>query len=75
VGGWYVLEYALAAIGLWGLGRLLIRPPWLWGTLLCGGFSLVHLVYWSNMRMRSPLLPVVALLAAAGAARLLRWRE
>jgi hypothetical protein len=74
VGGWYLLEYALAAIGLWGLGRLLIRPPWLWGTLLCGGFSLVHLVYWSNMRMRSPLLPVVALLAAAGAARLVRWR-
>jgi 4-amino-4-deoxy-L-arabinose transferase-like glycosyltransferase len=76
VGVWYILEYSLAAIGLWGLGRRLIRPLWLWGTLLCGGFSLVHLFYWSNMRMRSPLLPVVALLASLGIVRLVdRWKH
>jgi len=73
---WYLLEYSLAAMGLWSLGRQLIRPVWLWGTLLCGGFSLVHLFYWSNLRMRSPLLPAVALLASLGVARLAGlWRQ
>jgi hypothetical protein len=35
-------------------------------------FTLVHLVYWSNMRMRAPLVPLIALLAALG---LSLWRD
>jgi hypothetical protein len=30
-------------------------------------FTAVHAVYWSDMRMRAPLMPFVALLAARGA--------
>jgi hypothetical protein len=41
-------------------------PPWLWGLLLVLCLSAVHTVYWSDMRMRAPLMPVVALAAAAG---------
>ena len=34
--------------------------------LLLAAFSLVHLFYWTNMRMRAPLSPVLAVLAAQG---------
>jgi hypothetical protein len=34
--------------------------------LLLVAFSLVHTVYWSNVRMRAPLVPAIALLAATG---------
>ena len=44
-------------------------PPWLWGLLLVLCLSAVHTVYWSDMRMRAPLMPVVALAAAAGVCR------
>jgi 4-amino-4-deoxy-L-arabinose transferase-like glycosyltransferase len=43
------------------------RTGWLWGILLAGCFTAVHAVYWSNLRMRAPLMPAVALAAAAGA--------
>lgn len=63
---WYVGVYLLAATGLWRLRRELLRSPWIWGLTLCLAFTAVHAVYWSNLRMRAPLIPVVALLAAAG---------
>jgi hypothetical protein len=34
--------------------------------LLAISFTAVHLVYWTDMRMRAPLIPAVALAAAAG---------
>lgn len=39
---------------------------WLPLLLLLVSFSLVHLFYWSNMRMRAPLVPAVALLGVRG---------
>ena len=39
---------------------------WLWAILLAGTFAAVHTVYWTDMRMRAPLVPAVALAAAAG---------
>jgi hypothetical protein len=37
-------------------------------------FTLVHAFYWADMRMRAPLVPVLALLAArAGAALCEKW--
>jgi hypothetical protein len=66
VGVWYLLETVLTVVGLVVLGRRLRYPPWLWAIVFCASFTLVHTVYWSNMRMRAPLIPVVALLAAAG---------
>lgn len=44
------------------------RRVWTWSPLvallLC--FSAAHTVYWSNLRMRGPIMPAVSLLAAAG---------
>jgi hypothetical protein len=67
---WYVAVFALAVVGVRQLGWRLWRTPWLWGVLLCLSFSLVHTFFWSDMRMRAPLMPVVALLAASGFAAL-----
>jgi 4-amino-4-deoxy-L-arabinose transferase-like glycosyltransferase len=66
--GWYLMVYGLVAIAVVKYRALLLRPPWLWGMLLCLTFTLVHSVYWTDMRMRGPLMPFIYLLAAAGAA-------
>jgi hypothetical protein len=42
--------------------------PWLWGFLLVACLLASHTVYWTDMRMRAPIMPVVALVAAAGLA-------
>jgi hypothetical protein len=64
------------AIGLWytavtlaGLGGLLRHRTswgrWTAGILLALSLTALHTVYWSNMRMRSPLVPVVSVFAAS----------
>ena len=66
---WYLVIYLLALIGLWRLRRVLLRQPWLWGLLLLIALSGVHLLFWSNIRMRAPLMPWITLLAAAACSR------
>ncbi|MBN1851895.1 MAG: hypothetical protein JW829_04195 [Pirellulales bacterium] len=66
VGIWYVLVSVVAGMGLWRVGRKWILGPWIWGLLLCTALVAVHAIFWSNMRMRAPVVPIVAL--AAGAA-------
>ena len=61
----YLLELGAAAIGLWSLRREEWRAWWPL-VLLVVSFALVHVVYWSNLRMRAPVEPVLALLAARG---------
>jgi hypothetical protein len=64
---WYFAVYAAVIAGIWKLRGKLLRSPWVWGGLLCLVFTGVHTFYWSNMRMRAPLMPFVAVLAAVGA--------
>ena len=73
IGVFYFVEFALAIVGVITLGRQLLRPPWVWGTLLVLSFTLVHTFYWTDMRMRAPLVPVIALVAAVGAWRVWAW--
>jgi len=51
------------------------RGQWVWGFLMIASFMLVHTFYWTNMRMRAPLMPYIALLAAAGLSFLLARRS
>jgi hypothetical protein len=52
------------ALGI-GLGRRLV---WKWPAIaapgLIIGLTVVHLVYWTDMRMRAPLVPAIALIVA-----------
>ncbi len=65
IGGWYAGLFSLALIGLWRILRTGDYRGWLVGFALLISLTAVHAVYWSNMRMRSPTLPCVMLLAAA----------
>lgn len=64
-GAWYCALYALSAVGIWRLRGKLFQPPWIWGLLLCLTFTAVHTFYWTNLRMRAPLMPFLAIVAAA----------
>lgn len=62
---WYVAVYAVASVVAFRHTRRLTAPPWIWGLLLILAFSVVHTVYWSNLRMRAPLMPFAYIVAAA----------
>lgn len=65
---WYGVEFLLALAGICALRKRVWQAPWLWGLLLAISFTMVHTIYWSNLRMRAPLMPFVALLASVGVA-------
>ena len=48
------------------------RSLFLFALLLLASLLAAHAVYWTDMRMRGPVMPVVALAAAMGASKLLR---
>lgn len=66
VAAWYVISFIMMGAGIVRLRFKLFAQPWLWGTLCVLTFMLVHSIYWTNMRMRAPLTPIIALVAAAG---------
>jgi len=66
VGVYYSLLLAAGALGAVKLFReKTVR--WVPILFLIVSFSAVHLVFWSNARMRAPLMPAIALLAVCGA--------
>lgn len=64
IGGYYAVVLLLAAAGLAAVVRRRLLADWLPGLLLVACFTAVHTLYWADMRMRAPLVPVIALLAA-----------
>ncbi|MDY0170221.1 MAG: glycosyltransferase family 39 protein [Thermoguttaceae bacterium] len=77
VAAWYAAVFTLAAIGL---GPVLFRENGIrrsvfaWSLLAALALTAVHTFYWSNLRMRAPLIPLVAIAAAEGATSLQRRR-
>ena len=65
IGLFYSITGLGMLVGLIRLGRLEWQR-WLPLIVLILSFTAVHLVYWSNVRMRTPLIPIVALLATRG---------
>ena len=71
VGAWYGVLYAACVAGLVRWVRSRQQRPWLLAAAaLAVTITGVHVVYWCDMRMRSPLIPVLAVLAAASLGRL-----
>jgi hypothetical protein len=75
VAAFYSLESLLAVIGVVCLfrGRVprdLVLRGWIWGLLLAATFTAIHTFYWTNIRMRAPVVPVVCIAAALGASRI-----
>jgi len=74
-GVWYALEFMLAALGVFELGRRIARTPWLWGTLLVVSFTAAQATFSGSLYERAPLAPVLTLLAATGARELWAGRR
>ncbi len=64
---WYSAVLLLAVVGAIRHRRCweAFRP----GLLLVASLTVLHAVYWSNMRMRCPLVPVLSLLAVASVSK------
>ena len=64
VGGWYltlfivVFGFSVRQSNQW------LTTPMKLGIVMILAFTLVHAVYWSDMRMRAPLMPTLYLAAA-----------
>ena len=55
---WIALAMGLVQPGLW-------RWPRVAAPLMVAGLRAVHAFYWTDMRMRAPIVPAIALIAAA----------
>ena len=77
IGVFYGIEFGLCLIALsrfrnWSSAAQWCFLGWVFWALALSG---LHAVYWSNMRMRSPLVPFLAILSVAGASRIVDlWR-
>jgi 4-amino-4-deoxy-L-arabinose transferase-like glycosyltransferase len=74
-GVWYTLQFMLAALGIFAVGRRIARTPWLWGTLLVVSFTAAQATFGGSLYERAPLAPVLTLLAATGARELWAGRR
>jgi hypothetical protein len=66
IAGYFFLFYLAMAVGLWRIGRTVLGWRWWSIATLAITLSIVHSVYWSNIRMRAPIVPGLAIIAAAG---------
>ncbi len=66
---WYSLLFSVALIGLLLRRLQLPRSASIGVIAFIASFTLLHLVYWCDMRMRGPLTPVIALVAGAALPR------
>jgi hypothetical protein len=57
---WIALGLGLARRSLW-------RWPQIAAPLLVAGLSLVHALFWTDLRMRAPIVPAIALVAVSAA--------
>ena len=57
----YLFDRSLLGLGL---GIVFLCVVFGWKVGLIAAFVLVHLVYWTDARMRAPIMPAIALLAA-----------
>lgn len=70
----YIVSLLAAVIGLLRVNRA-EWPQWFPAAAMILSFTLVHSVYWADMRMRAPLVPALALLAARAVSGRSSWPE
>ena len=59
----------LVLAGIWRIGRRLFTPRYAAAIALLLSLFAVHTIYWSNLRMRAPAVPALAIFAAIGLCR------
>lgn len=74
IGLFYALVFAGMVSGIVSLKRA-GGTAWMPLLLLLLAFTAVHTLYWANVRMRAPLVPVIALLCARGVWLFGAWKN
>ena len=69
VAAFYFAIYLAIAVAIARHGRRLFQFSWLPIWTLALALTMVHSIYWTNLRMRCPVQPGIALLAAAAFVR------
>jgi len=64
VSAFYTVTFSLIVIGIWRLRRAVLAPRWAASIALWVSIASVHTVYWTDMRMRAPAVPILSILAA-----------
>lgn len=72
VTAFYLASFAMVMCGGMFLGKKILQPRWAAGIALWVALASVHTIYWTDMRMRAPLVPVLAILAGAC---VLAWQQ
>ncbi|MCA8996105.1 MAG: hypothetical protein KDA80_03950, partial [Planctomycetaceae bacterium] len=76
IAGWYITIWLSVAVGVGKLIRVAASPyphrflflsRWMPVFLMVFAIVGVHLLYWTNTRMRAPVMPEIALIAGLGA--------
>lgn len=65
IGAYYLFVYLAVMIGAWRWQTKSVVAWYPIATMVLT-LTLVHAVYWSNMRMRAPAMPLLAVVGAAG---------
>ena len=66
VGVWYFVQFLFILVAILALRQKVLAAPWLWAVLLAISLTAVHCIYWTDMRMRAPMIPMLAVAAAWG---------
>ena len=74
IAGFYILAWGLALVGGVTQTRHHLEPALLALAMILG-FMAVHLVFWTNARMRAPVLPAVAFFVGLGLERCMAMIE
>jgi len=64
VSAFYTVTFSLVLIGIWRLRPVVLAPRWAASIALWVAIASVHTVYWTDMRMRAPAVPILSILAA-----------
>jgi len=72
VATFYIVSLAMVMCGGIFLGKKILQPRWAAAIALWVALASVHTIYWTDMRMRAPLVPVLAILAGTC---VLAWRQ
>ena len=73
VGVWYAAIFVMMLLCVLLLGRRLFKAPLAWPLIVCVIISGIHLFFWSNMRMRAPVMPCICVFASLGMVSVWRY--
>ncbi len=73
MGVWESVVLLSALVSCWMMRRKMLGTPWAAPLAVILLFTAIHLLFWSNLRMRAPVMPCISVLAAIGIEAVAAW--